>query len=153
MTLLILGSLLTIGLILVLLEILFVPGTTLVGLLGVLVTAAGIYYAFITLENQTASLILGVTILVNFTALFYGFKSGVWKKFALKETLSSRTFDDRLLGLTLGLEGKAISDIKPIGKAEFLDKIYEVKSEMGLIPVGKTIFIHKLENNKIIVKS
>lgn len=153
MTLLILGSLLTIGLILVLLEILFVPGTTLVGILGVLVTAAGVFYAFVRLDSQYAWMILGVTILVNFTALFYGFKSGVWKKFALKETISNRTFDDRLMGLTLGLEGKAVSDIKPIGKAEFLDKIYEVKSGTGLIPVGKTVIIHKLENNIIIVKS
>jgi membrane-bound ClpP family serine protease len=148
----ILISLLTIGLILVITEILFVPGTTLVGILGVVVTIGGIYYAFISFDSQFAWIILGLTLLLNFSVLIFGFRSGVWKKFALKESITSRAFDDRLLGLEVGMEGKAISDLKPIGKAEFLDRIFEVKSNSGLISVGSKVFITKLENNTIIVK-
>jgi membrane-bound ClpP family serine protease len=152
MTWLILISLLTIGLILVITEILFVPGTTLVGILGVVVTIGGIYYAFISFDSQVAWIILGLTLLLNFSVIIYGFRSGVWKKFALKESITSRAFDDRLLGLEVGMEGKAISDLKPIGKAEFLDRIFEVKSNSGFISVGSKVFITKLENNTIIVK-
>jgi membrane-bound ClpP family serine protease len=148
----ILGSLLSIGLILVLLEIIFVPGTTLVGILGVLFTGIGIFYSFITLDSQTAWLVLAVTLCINLLALIYGFKSGLWKKFALKEVISSRSFDERLYGLIEGQTGKAISDLKPYGKAEFGDKIYEVKSESGFISVGAELIIVKLEENRIIVK-
>jgi membrane-bound ClpP family serine protease len=153
MTWFILVSLLLIGLILVLTEILFVPGTTLVGVLGLIVTAGGIYYAFVKFDNNLAWIVVGAAVLLNFTALVYGFKSGVWNKFALKEAITSRSFDDRLAGLEIGMEGKAISDIKPIGKAEFGDVIYEVKSDSGFIRVGTTVFISKLEDNKIIIKS
>lgn len=153
MTWLILTSLLAIGLILVVTEILFVPGTTLVGIIGLIVTIGGVYYAFITFESQTAWVILGLTILMNFVVLFYGFRSGVWKKFALKESITSRAFDDRLLGLEIGMEGKAVSDLKPIGKAEFVERIFEVKSNSGLIPVGSKVIITKLENNTIIVNN
>jgi hypothetical protein len=66
MTWLILISLLTIGLILVITEILFVPGTTLVGILGVVVTIGGIYYAFISFDSQLAWIILGLTLVVEF---------------------------------------------------------------------------------------
>ncbi len=152
MTWLILISLLTIGLILVITEILFVPGTTLVGILGVVVTIGGVYYAFISFDSQVAWIILGLTLLLNFSVLVYGFSSGVWKKFALKESITSRAFDDRLLGLEVGMEGKTISDLKPIGKAEFLNRIFEVKSNSGFISVGSKVFITKLENNTIIVK-
>lgn len=152
MTWFILISLLTIGLVLVITEILFVPGTTLVGILGVVVTIVGIYYAFISFDSQFAWIILGLTLLLNFSVLIYGFRSGVWKKFALKESITSRAFDDRLLGLEVGMEGKTISDLKPIGKAEFLNRIFEVKSNSGFISVGSKVFITKLENNTIIVK-
>lgn len=152
MTLFLLVSLLVIGLVLVLTEILFVPGTTLVGLLGFLVTIGGVYYAFITFGSEVGWLVLGISILINLAVIIYGFRSGVWTRFALKETMSSRTFDNRLLGLEIGMKGLTISDLKPFGKAEFGDRIFEVKSESGFISVGSNVIITKLEDNKIIVK-
>jgi membrane-bound ClpP family serine protease len=149
----ILITLLLIGLILVISEILFIPGTTIIGIIGVLVTAVGIYYAFVTFEKQVAGMVLIATLVLNFGALIYGFRTGAWNKFALKSTVKSRAFDDRLKGLEIGMKGTTISDIKPIGKAEIGDGIYEVKSESGFISVGTSIFITKLENNTIIIKS
>lgn len=152
MTWFILVSLLSIGLILVIAEVLFVPGTTLVGILGALVTVVGIYYAFISLDKSTAYGVAAATLSINLGMLIYGLRSGVWKKFALTSTMQSRTFDNRLDGLYVQMEGVATSDIKPIGKAEFADTIYEVKSDAGFIRVGTKIWISKLENNTIIVK-
>lgn len=152
MTWLILISLILIGLILIMAEIIFVPGTTVVGIIGALVTIAGIYYAFITFDQSTAWVILAVTGLANLGALVYGFRSGVWSRFALRDAVTATTFGDRLAGLEIGMEGTAISDIKPIGKAEFGDKPFEVKSQTGFIPVGTKVIITKLENNTIIVK-
>jgi membrane-bound ClpP family serine protease len=149
----ILSTLLLIGLILVIAEILFVPGTTIVGIIGVFVTSVGIYYAFVTFDRQVASMVLVASLVLNFGALIYGFRTGAWKKFALKSAIKSRAFDDRLNGLVVGMKGTTISDIKPIGKAEIGDGIYEVKSESGFISVGTTVFITKLENNTITIKS
>jgi membrane-bound ClpP family serine protease len=149
----ILSTLLLIGLILVIAEILFVPGTTIVGIIGVLVTAVGIYYAFVTFDNQVAGLVLIAALVLNFGAIIYGFRTGAWKKFALKSAIKSRAFDDRLKGLEIGMKGITISDVKPIGKAEIGEGIYEVKSESGFISVGTSVFITKLENNTIIIKS
>jgi membrane-bound ClpP family serine protease len=50
------------------------------------------------------------------------------------------------------MEGIAVSDIKPYGKAEFMEKVFEVKSSVGFISVGTSIKITKLENNLITVK-
>ncbi|TVP53036.1 MAG: nodulation protein NfeD [Mongoliibacter sp.] len=149
----ILISLILVGLILLLTEIIFVPGTTIIGILGLLFSIAGVYYGYISFGIETGRLVLGGTLLVNLALLVYGFRSGVWNKFSLKDTSTSRSFDDRLLGLEAGQEGKAVSDIKPFGKVEFRDNIYEVKSETGFIRVGSIVIISKLEDNKIIVKS
>jgi membrane-bound ClpP family serine protease len=89
---------------------------------------------------------------LNFAAIVYGFRSGVWNKFSLKSSMQGGAFDDRTIGLEEGMTGKAVSDIKPFGKAQFGEEVYEVKSEQGFIPVDTEISIIKIENNKILVK-
>ena len=149
---LILVSLILLGLVLVLVEILFIPGTTVVGILGVVVGIIGLIYAFLTFENQVALGISGLSIGLHLAAVWYGFSSGLWRKFSLKSTQSGGAYDGRTKGLEVGMEGKAVSDIKPIGKAVFHGEWYEVKSEAGYIEVGARVVISKLEHNTISVK-
>lgn len=147
----ILSSLLILGIILVLVEILFVPGTTVVGVLGVIVTSAGIYYGFSAFNYHTALTILALAVISNLLVIIYGFRSGVWDKFTLKETSTSRSFDNRLLELEIGQKGKTVSDFKPYGKVEIGEKIYEAKSQSGFLSPGTDVYIEKLEDNKIII--
>ena len=141
-----------IGLILLLAEVVFIPGTTVVGIFGLLVSIAGIVYAFVSYDQVTASWITAVAVAFNFAGIVYGFRSGVWEKFSHKSTLEGGTFDGRTSGLEEGMVGKAVSDIKPFGKALFGKVIYEVKSEQGFIPVESVVHIVKIENNKILIK-
>lgn len=152
MTILILSSLLLIGLILLLAEVIFIPGTTVVGIFGLLVSLTGVVYAFLNYDRATASWITAVAVSLNFAAIVYGFRSGVWNKFSLKSSMQGGAFDGRTIGLEEGMTGKAVSDIKPFGKAQFGESVYEVKSEQGFIPVDTEISIIKIENNKILVK-
>lgn len=152
MTILILSSLLLIGLILLLAEVIFIPGTTVVGIFGLLVSLTGVVYAFLNYDQATASWITAVAVSLNFAAIVYGFRSGVWNKFSLKSSMQGGAFDGRTIGLEEGMTGKAVSDIKPFGKAQFGESVYEVKSEQGFIPVDTEISIIKIENNKILVK-
>lgn len=149
---LILLSLILLGLVLVLVEILFIPGTTVVGILGIIVGIIGLIYAFLTFDNQVALGISGLSIGLHLASVWYGFSSGLWRKFSLKSTQSGGAYDGRTKGLEVGMEGKAVSDIKPIGKAVFHGEWYEVKSEAGFIEVGATVVISKLEHNTISVK-
>lgn len=153
MDLLILGSLLSIGLILVLVEVLFIPGTTVVGVLGFLVSLTGIVFAFLNFDQTLALWITALAAVLNLAAIWYGFSSGVWNKFSLKSSIKGGAFDGRTEGLEVGMLGTAISDIKPFGKAKFQEELYEVKSDSGFIEVGKSLEISKIENNKIIVKN
>lgn len=133
-------------------EVILIPGTTIVGIFGLLVSIAGIVYAFVSYDQVTASWITALAVTFNFAAIVYGFRSGVWNKFSLKSTMLGGAFDGRTSGLVEGMVGKAVSDIKPIGKALFGEIIYEVKSEQGFIPVETEVHIIKIENNKILVK-
>jgi membrane-bound ClpP family serine protease len=151
MEILVLSTLLLIGLILLLVEILFIPGTTVVGIFGFLVSLAGLAFAFLNFEYSVAIWITGLTLAINFAAVWYGFSSGIWKKFSLKSTQSGGAFDGRTDGLEVGMNGVAVSDIKPYGKASFQGNWVEVKSESGYIEVNTPVTITKIENNKISV--
>jgi membrane-bound ClpP family serine protease len=151
MEILVLSTLLLIGLILLIVEILFIPGTTVVGIFGFLVSLAGLAFAFLNFEYSVAIWITGGTLVINFAAVWYGFSSGIWKKFSLKSTQSGGAFDGRTNGLEVGMKGLAVSDIKPYGKASFNEIWVEVKSESGFIEVNTPVTITKIENNKISV--
>ena len=73
MEILVLSTLLLIGLILLVVEIIFIPGTTVVGIFGFLVSLAGLAFAFINFEYSVAIWITGVTLVINFAAVWYGF--------------------------------------------------------------------------------
>ncbi|MDX5337979.1 MAG: nodulation protein NfeD [Cyclobacteriaceae bacterium] len=152
MDILILSSLLFIGLILLMVEMLFIPGTTIVGILGFLVSLAGVAFAFLKFDYNSALWITAGAAVVNLGAVWYGFSSGVWNKFSLKSSIQGGAFDGRTSGLQVGMKGKAISDIKPFGKVVFEDAVFEVKSEEGFIEVGKNVEIVKIDQNKILVK-
>ena len=140
------------GLILILIEVFLIPGVTVVGILGFLMSLAGVWYAFLNFESEVAIGVTSIAAVANVAAIWYAFTTDVWKHFSLKSTLQGGAFDGRTLGLAVGMIGKAISDIKPFGKVIFGDRVYEVKSEEGFIEVGKEVNIVKIENNKILVK-
>lgn len=152
MSVLILASLLGIGLVLLLAEVLFIPGTTVVGVFGLVISLAGIAYAFLTFSSDVAWWITSGAVVLNLAAIIYGFRSGVWDKFSLKSSLKGGTYDDRIANLQVGMMGKAISDIKPYGKAMFQDNIYEVKSESGFISVDSEVTIMRIDDNRVLVK-
>ncbi len=150
---LVVSGLIIFGLILIIIEILFVPGTTIVGILGFLFEIGGVYVAFDYFGDSTGYLVLTVAFIISMLAIFISFKSGVWGGLALKEEHTGKVNESRLDGLSLGQEGITTSSLKPIGKALFDDVEYEVKTFGQFLYNNQKVSIVKLENNTIIVES
>ena len=140
-----------IGLILIYLELIFVPGTTILGILGLVLSGIGIYMAYERHGTTAGSLVLVGSLLVTVGALIYSFKSRTWDKFALKDRNTAHVKEKYTEGLQVEMRGKAVSDLRPIGKAEFSGKSYEVKTNGQMIEAGEDIKIIRLTKNKIVV--
>lgn len=145
-------SLIALGIGLIVVEVIFVPGTTIVGILGFGCAIFGIYLGFDYFDNTIGTVILIGAVLLGFGAVFYSFKSKAWERFSLKEENTGRYNDDFRVNLELNTEGMTISSIKPIGKAMFEDKIVEVRSNGGYIEENKKVKIIRIETNRIIVE-
>ena len=149
---LIITLLILIGLALINIEIVFVPGTTIVGLMGVILAGAGIFYTFKKFDNSTGFLVLGITLIFCLASIIYFFKNETWKGMALHDSMKGRVNEGLLVTLEPGTEGVAISSLRPYGKAEFLKKQYEVCTVGDYVEAGTKISIIKIEPNKILVE-
>jgi len=140
-----------VGLLLIYLELIFIPGTTFIGLMGIVVAGVGVYIAFDTYGESTGYMVLGGSFAVTVLGLVYSFKAKTWDRFALKDKIEGRFNQDYSQDLKVDMTGVAVSDLKPIGKAEFNNRAYEVASHGHLVESGQEVRISRIERNKIIV--
>lgn len=145
-------ALIIIGLILVVLEVVFVPGTTVVGIVGVIFMGVGIMYGYRHFGDEVGLYILLGTGVATAVALFFSFRSGAWTRFANKSAIDSKVNEGLVEPLKVGDEGMAISTLKPVGKARFAAGEFEVKSVGDYVDVGTPVRIMHIAGNQIIVK-
>ncbi|MBC5774454.1 hypothetical protein H8S95_10305 [Pontibacter sp. KCTC 32443] len=145
--------LIVIGLILIIVELVFIPGTTLIGILGFVLAGIGIWIGYAALGTSVGHLILGLSVLVAGLAFFYSFRSDAWSRFALKETIDSRVNEDYQHNLQVGETGVTISALRPQGTALFNDEHHEVQTNGEFVDPNTTVRIIKLSQHKIIVEA
>jgi membrane-bound ClpP family serine protease len=145
-------SLLLIGLTLIIVELVFIPGTTVVGLLGLVFAIVGIIISYSHFGNDTGLYILLSTSAATLLALIYSFRSGAWSKFSLKSSSDSKVNEGMTASLQIGDEGVTVSTLRPIGKAEFNNKTFEVKTSGNYIERGEKVRITRIEAHQIVVE-
>lgn len=145
-------GLLLFGTFLIVAEIIFVPGTTIVGILGFLFAAYGIYLGYDYFGVTTGTLILVGSALINLIALVIAFKGRSWERFSLKGSMKGRFNEDFKVDLKEGDKGMTISSLKPIGKALFNDQEIEVRSNGGFVDENMEIEVQRIESSKIFVQ-
>ncbi len=140
------------GVALIILEVIFVPGTTIVGIGGLVCCSYGIYLSFESYGSTGGFITIALSAAFGFGALLYSFKNRSWERFSLKQTIDSSVNEEQISGLKIGDLGESISALKPIGKAIFEDEEYEVTSKGGWISEHIKIRIIGIENHKILVE-
>jgi membrane-bound ClpP family serine protease len=144
-------ALLALGILLLIVELIFVPGTTFVGLIGLLLTLAGIWTAYSTLGTNTGHVVLGLAVMAGALAVFYSIRGKSWNRVALKEINDAHVNQKPEL-LTVGQTGKAVSALRPSGTANFEEGRYEVHTRGEYLPAGTPIQIIRIVNNKVTVE-
>jgi membrane-bound ClpP family serine protease len=145
-------SLIGFGLVLIVAEIVFVPGTTLVGIIGFVLMVLGITLSFRYFGSTTGWIATGGTAVSFFIVIYFCFKSNVWSRFSLKTKIDSKVNEGEMNGLQVGQEGVTLSSLRPIGKAELNSKIYEVKTFGNYLDPGKKVKIVEILSNQIVVE-
>ncbi len=145
-------SLLVIGIALIIVEIIFIPGTTVVGILGGIFTITGVIVSYRHFGTTTGHYILVGALIATSVSIYFSFKSGAWNRFALHSTMAGKVNEGLLDFLKIGDEGTAVSALRPMGKASFQDTIVEVRTSGSYLDQGNKVKIINIQNTQITVE-
>lgn len=153
MSLLAIILLILLGILLLLLEFLVVPGITIAGIGGVVSMIVAVVFAYTVHGPVVGNYVLLGTLFTMILFLYIAFKTGTWRKVMLNNSVVSKV-DYGLANETIkvGDKGITLTRLNPIGKVMINDQMVEGKSLGGFINEKTKVEVIKIQTNNIIVK-
>lgn len=144
-------TLILVGIVLILAEILLIPGVGVAGILGLLSLGGSCWYAFYEFGNMTGGIVTGVVALLIVLTTIYVLRAKTWKRMSLETNIDSKAVEDDSAYVSLGLRGVAVTRLAPMGVVRFGEKAVEVKAVEGIIDAGSEVEVMMIEDHKIYV--
>ncbi len=144
--------LLLVGFVLLLLEMLVIPGITVAAILGFVAIALAVWGAFASYGSTAGFITLASGLLGSVVLLIVALKAKTWNRFSLKSSIDSKVNVIGETDVRPGDSGKTVSRLAPAGKAMINGEYYEVHTIGEFIDPGSEIIVTKVEFNKITVK-
>ncbi|MDR2495757.1 MAG: NfeD family protein [Tannerellaceae bacterium] len=142
--------LIAVAIILLLLEIFFLPGITIAGIGSAIFAVGGILYAY-AISSIAGHITLAGSVLV-FAALFVWMVRGkAFKKISLNTDINSTLTSVRDLNIKSGDEGITTSRLAPIGKARFNNITVEAKSTGEFIDENVVVIALRVDGSNVLV--
>ena len=144
--------LMVVGVVLLALEILVIPGFGLVGLLGCAAILAACAVAWVGLGAVYGLLALGAGIAAAAVLLWLFPRTSVGRAMVLQTTQrGARGADARLLEL-VGREGRALTPLRPSGSVEIGDRTIDVVTDGVYVVPGAPVRVVKVEGARVLVE-
>ena len=140
------------GLILLIIELLVIPGTSVVGIVGFIMMAVGIWQSYAAFGVTIGTIILLGTAALSALTIYFSLRSKTWERAKLHSSIDSKV-NTNAQKLKVGDRGVTISRLNPMGKALFHSEFHEVSSFVELIPNDTSVEIVEIDGNKVFVKA
>lgn len=143
--------LLVIGLLLITLEIVVLPGA-IAGIAGSICVAVAVWQSYAVYGTVAGNIVLAMSVVVCIFLLVFFMRSKTWRFWGLKTEIDSKvnTVDKDIL--PIGAKGKTISRLAPTGKAVINGQMVEVHTINEFVNENEEIEIVKIEGYKITVR-
>lgn len=145
-TLLIIGAV-----ILLLVELFFIPGISIAGIAALGCLAYANYYAFANLGTMAGFITLAISLTACVVSLILFMRSKTLDKVSLKENITSKVDKHAEHSIKVGDTGVTTTRLALIGYAEINDKIVEVKSTDGFLDEKTPIIVERITDGTILV--
>lgn len=143
-------TLILVGIVLLLAELLLVPGVGVAGILGVLSLCGSSYYAFAFLGGIQGGIVTVVNIALLSILLYFALRAKTWKKLELDTVIDKK---EEACAICPGDKGHTVTRLAPMGKARINDRSFEVTAVEGMIGPGVEVEVVHIENGKIYVRT
>ncbi|QQS51698.1 MAG: NfeD family protein [Bacteroidota bacterium] len=144
--------LILIGIVLLLIEFLVIPGVTIAGIAGTALIIGGVVSGYIFHGTPDGHYIMLATTALIVILFVLAFKTKTWQRMGLSTSIDSHIETAGSDQFKVGEIGKSISRLAPIGKVMIHDMIIEARSMGGYIDSNVDVVIVHTEKNKIFVE-
>lgn len=144
-------TLILVGLVLIFVEILLIPGVGIAGILGLLSMGGSCYYAFSQMGQTVGIIVTAVNAVLIVALTVWVLRAKTWKRMTLDTNIDSKAVSADGV-LSLGERGRTQTRLAPMGMVRFDDDVVEVKALEGMIDPGVDVEIVMIEDNKVYVK-
>ena len=144
--------LIALGFLLIILEIFVMPGTAIIGIIGLVLMITGIWSTYATYGTTWGNYTLLATGFSSFILVAYALKSRTWTRFMLKAEVKGKALSAEEHNVKTGQFGVTSSRLAPMGKALINDQYYEVHSSGPFIDQNEEIVVVKTEGLSIFVE-
>jgi membrane-bound ClpP family serine protease len=140
------------GLLFLLLEVMVIPGTTVVGVAGFALIAFSVWESYHTFGTPIGHFVLLGTIFFTILTIYLSLKSKTWNKIMLKTEVDGRVNEIDSNQIKVGDSGVSVSRLAPSGKAIFNNEYFEVHTNGEFIDQETNILVTHFLDNKVFVK-
>ena len=145
--------LIVLGILLFVIEFLLVPGVTIAGIGGLVLTVFGVYKSFSDYGSTVGVWVLIGTVLLSIFVIAMSLRARTWSRLMLKTDIKG-TVDTDLTEeqVRVGDRGTTLTRLAPMGKILVNDLVREAKSVEGYVEEHSDIEIVSIEGTRISVK-
>ena len=148
MDIFIIALLIFIGLVMVILEVFFLPGITIAGISAVLFFVGAVFYAFMQLGYIT----IAVSVIVTIVGIVIFIRSRSLDRMALKTTIDSVAPTLVSDQIKVGDEGVTLSRLNPMGSVLINDVTVEARTREDFIDEDTPVVVEKVDRTTVIVQ-
>ncbi|MFC2129686.1 NfeD family protein [Bacteroidota bacterium] len=145
--------LIVLGILLFVIEFLLVPGITVAGIGGLVLTVLGVFKAFNDFGTNVGIWVLIGTILLSILVITFSLRARTWRKLMLKTNIEGNVgLDITEDQIKAGDQGEALTRLAPMGKIRVNNLEREAKSTHGYIDEHSKIEVVSVKGTSILVK-
>ncbi len=146
--------LIVLGILLFVIEFLLVPGVTIAGIGGLILTVFGVFKAFSDFGPAVGIWVLIGTVILSVFVIIMSLRARTWSRLMLKTNMEGSVDKDLTdEQIRVGDFGTTLTRLAPMGKIMINDMVREAKSIEGYIDEHSEIEIVSIEGTRISVKS
>lgn len=138
--------------VLLVVEVLFIPGFGFSGIMGLLSMVVAIFYSFFLIGNLAGWITLFVACVICAALFFWALYGKSLDKVALKKNIDSSVKENEIKRFAVGDKGVARTRLALIGEAEINGFVVEVKSESGFVDEGATVKVVRVSGDTVYVE-
>ena len=145
--------LIVLGILLFVIEFLLVPGVTVAGIGGLVLTVLGVYKAFNDFGSTVGVWVLIGTLMLSVFVIAMSLRARTWNRLMLKTNVNG-TVDHDITEeqIKVGDKGITLTRLAPMGKIEVNGIVREAKSLEGYVDEHSNIEVVSVEGTRISVK-